>query len=81
MPTGDKDPYAMRRSALGILSILMSEKLEITLDYLIESSLRIFISNSTEREVAIKKCRGSFLTVCFSSSKNKDLEQIVLWHA
>ena len=55
MPTGDKDPYAMRRSALGILSILMSEKLEITLDYLIESSLRIFISNSTEREVAIKK--------------------------
>ena len=32
----------------------MSEKLEITLDYLIESSLRIFIPNSTE-EVAIKK--------------------------
>ena len=55
MPTGDKDPYAMRRSTLGILSILMSEKLEITLDYLIESSLRIFISNSTEREGAIKK--------------------------
>lgn len=55
MPTGDKDPYAMKRSALGILSILMSEKLEITLDYLIESSLRIFIPNSTEREVTIKK--------------------------
>ena len=55
MPTGDKDPYAMKRSALGVLSILMSEKLEITLDYLIESSLRIFIPNSTEREVAIKK--------------------------
>ncbi|MEL0254803.1 MAG: hypothetical protein VW930_02535, partial [Burkholderiaceae bacterium] len=35
--------------------ILMSEKLEITLDYLIESSLRIFISNSTEKEVAINK--------------------------
>ena len=50
MPSGDKDPYAMRRSALGILSILMSEKFEITLDYLIESSLRIFISNSTEKE-------------------------------
>ena len=55
MPSGDKDPYAMRRSALGILSILMSEKLEITLDYLIKSSLSIFISNSTKREVAIKK--------------------------
>ena len=81
MPSGDKDPYAMRRSALGILSILMSEKFEITLDYLIESSLRIFISNSTEREVAIKKMQGSFLTVYFSSLKNKAIERIVLWHA
>ena len=58
MPSGDKDPYAMRRSALGILSILMSEKLEITLDYLIESSLRVFISNSTKREVFVKKMQG-----------------------
>ena len=58
MPSGDKDPYAMRRSALGILSILMSEKFEITLDYLIESSLRIFISNSAKREVAVKKMHG-----------------------
>ena len=58
MPSGDKDPYAMRRSALGILSILMSEKLEITLSYLIESSLRIFISNSTKRKVAVKKMQG-----------------------
>ena len=58
MPSGDKDPYAMRRSALGILSILMSEKFEITLDYLIESSLSIFISNSAKRKVAIKKMQG-----------------------
>jgi len=58
MPSGDKDPYAMRRNTLGILSILMSEKLEITLDYLIESSLRIFISNSAKREVAVKKMQG-----------------------
>ncbi|GIR48974.1 MAG: hypothetical protein CM15mP58_10710 [Burkholderiaceae bacterium] len=58
MPTGDKDPYAMKRSALGILSILMSEKFEITLDYLIESSLSIFISNKAKREVAVKKMQG-----------------------
>ncbi len=58
MPSGDKDPYAMRRSALGILSILMSEKFEITLDYLIKSSLNIFISNTAKREVAEKKMRG-----------------------
>ena len=55
MPSGDKDPYAMRRSTLGILSILMSERFEISLDYLIESSLSIFISHNEKKEVAVKK--------------------------
>ena len=27
IPTGDKDPYALRRAALGIIRILLSEKL------------------------------------------------------
>ena len=57
MPSGDKDPYAMRRSALGILSILMSEKFEITLDYLIESSLR-YLFQIVQKEVAVKKMQG-----------------------
>ncbi|MDA9719238.1 glycine--tRNA ligase subunit beta [Betaproteobacteria bacterium] len=58
MPSGDKDPYAMRRNTLGILSILMSEQFEVTLDYLIESSLSIFVSTGKKREVTIKKMQN-----------------------
>ncbi len=71
MPSGDKDPYAMRRSTLGILCILMSEQFEITLDYLIESSLRIFISNSEKREVAVKKMQGFISDRIFFFFKEK----------
>ena len=55
LPSGDKDPYAMRRSALGIINILMSERFNTNLSYLIESSLSIFISDREKKEDAIKK--------------------------
>ncbi len=71
VPSGDKDPYAMRRGTLGILSILMSEQFEITLDYLIESSLSIFVSNKEKREVAIKKMQGFISDRIFFFFKEK----------
>ena len=74
MPSGDKDPYAMRRGTLGILSILMSEQFEITLDYLIESSLRIFVSNKEKREVAIKKMQGFISDRIFFFFKEKVID-------
>ena len=35
MPTSSKDPYALRRSALGILRIIVENNLKIELDYLL----------------------------------------------
>lgn len=38
-PTGSQDPYALRRQALGILSILMDKKLEVNLQELVGHAL------------------------------------------
>ena len=36
IPTGSKDPFALRRAASGIIKIVMAHKLEFNLSYLIE---------------------------------------------
>jgi glycyl-tRNA synthetase beta chain len=41
-PTGDKDPFALRRSALGVIRILMETPLSIELQPLIRQSLELF---------------------------------------
>ena len=38
MPSGDKDPYALRRAALGVLRILMETPLPLDLDDLVEDA-------------------------------------------
>jgi glycyl-tRNA synthetase beta chain len=38
-PTGSKDPYALRRMALGLLRIMVESKLDLNLKILIENSL------------------------------------------
>lgn len=39
MPTGDKDPFALRRGAIGILRMILTKKLKLNLSELINSSL------------------------------------------
>jgi glycyl-tRNA synthetase beta chain len=40
-PTGDKDPFALRRHALGIIRILIEKDLSLKLDELIRSAINI----------------------------------------
>ena len=49
-PTGDKDPFAMRRSALGIISILLSENISLNIDQLISDSTALFCKNEQDRK-------------------------------
>ncbi len=44
-PTGSKDPYALKRSALGLLRMIIEAKLEINLSHLIYESARLYQSN------------------------------------
>ena len=51
-PTGDKDPFALRRQALGIIRMLMEGKLPIKFNQLIENTLSQFsVETSTHTEV------------------------------
>ncbi len=52
-PTGNKDPFALRRASLGIIRIILENKLDIDLDYLIHltkanfdmSDLQLFLKD------------------------------------
>jgi glycyl-tRNA synthetase beta chain len=46
LPTGDKDPYALRRSALGILRILIDRRLDIALEALILAAVEPFAAQA-----------------------------------
>lgn len=41
LPTGDKDPFALRRAALGLIRIMIEKELDLDLQYLIEASLKL----------------------------------------
>ena len=42
IPTGDKDPFALRRHALGVIRILIEKELPLSLDTLLEQTSGIF---------------------------------------
>lgn len=42
IPTGGEDPYALRRSAIGVLRILMEDRFPFSLSSIIERSLKIY---------------------------------------
>ena len=41
VPSGDKDPFALRRAALGLMRIMIEKELDLDLRLLIESSLKL----------------------------------------
>lgn len=49
-PTGSQDPYALRRQALGVLSILMDKKLDINLQELVNHALDNYNNLEFNRE-------------------------------
>jgi len=51
-PTGEKDPYGLRRAALGIIRILVEEKISIDLTYLVDLSISAY--ENQERFVSQK---------------------------
>lgn len=53
-PTGSKDPFALRRSAIGVLRILVENKLDLDLLTCIEASLKGFDSLEIESDTAEK---------------------------
>lgn len=53
-PTGSKDPFALRRSAIGVLRIMVENKLDLDLLACIEASLKGFESLEIDADTAEK---------------------------
>jgi glycyl-tRNA synthetase beta chain len=49
-PTGDKDPFSLRRAALGILRILIEHKLNLDLEELLNFSLKTYAEKFSHPE-------------------------------
>ncbi|KUJ72592.1 glycine--tRNA ligase subunit beta [Thiomicrospira sp. WB1] len=52
IPKGDKDPFALRRSALGLLRIMIEKQLDLDLMALIEASLALHAQVDASRDTA-----------------------------
>jgi len=50
-PKGDKDPFALRRAALGVLRIIVEKNLPLDLQTLTEESVRLYGSKLTNAKV------------------------------
>ncbi len=53
IPTGDKDPFALRRHALGVIRMLIESKLDIGINELIAAAEKAFNGLSTEYRTAL----------------------------
>ena len=52
LPKGDKDPFALRRSAIGILRILVENKLALDLEALVNDVVSIYADKISNAETA-----------------------------
>lgn len=50
IPTGGADPYALRRQGIGILQIMLEEKIEISLRSMIQKGLSAFVEKKASRD-------------------------------
>ena len=61
LPTGDKDPFALRRHALGVIRMLVEAELPIDLDRLISLSLPAFGSRIEDPSLPLRAFVGERL--------------------
>jgi glycyl-tRNA synthetase beta chain len=54
-PTGTADPYALRRQALGVINIILAKRYPLTLDFLIDESLKLLDGSIKKQAADIKK--------------------------
>jgi glycyl-tRNA synthetase beta chain len=51
-PTGDKDPFALRRHALGVLRMLVEKRLPLSVRALLDDATQLFAGNANFKESA-----------------------------
>ena len=54
LPTGDKDPFALRRHALGVIRILIEKELAIGLRALVDAAFKAFAAQAVDGSASAK---------------------------
>jgi len=72
VPTGDKDPFALRRHALGVIRILIEKNLSLKLDELIRSAIDILRDQKTAQQ---------WLSNCCEKTQESENSLSCRWHA
>ncbi len=77
IPSGDKDPYALRRAALGVLRILIEKNINLDLLNLLETAAKHFDSG-INADAAIDKVFAFILDRLQAYYQNRELKADVL---
>ncbi len=83
IPTGTADPYALRRSAIGILNILLDRGLRLSLPELVDRSLSLLAAKLTRplaevRAEVVEFFRGRFFHMLTAQEWPQDVVEAVL---
>lgn len=81
LPKGDKDPFALRRAAIGLIRILLSNKVKLRLDELVEEAVNSFegtLTNDDVKQNVIDFVFSRFKTMNVDSGYDSRLVQSVL---
>jgi len=74
-PTGESDPYGLRRAAFGVIKILLGKELDLELEHLIERACELlskqgYLKNNAVKEETVeffrRRLEGEFLSLGFS---------------
>ena len=67
LPTGDKDPFALRRHALGVVRTLVEKKLDLQLSQLLDISAHQFLKNT---HFSVEPVKSNLIDFIFDRLKN-----------
>jgi glycyl-tRNA synthetase beta chain len=78
-PTGSKDPYALRRAALGLIRIVLDNKLRLRLNFLVGKSgdLLSFFADRLKVQLREQGARHDLVDAVFALEEQDDLVLIV----
>ena len=62
LPSGDKDPFALRRHALGVLRMLMERDLPLEITPLLQASCEVFGSRINADQASVVQALSEFLS-------------------
>lgn len=80
-PKGDKDPFALRRAAIGVIRIIIEKQLDLDLSTLISRSIELFadkLSNENTASDVLDFVMGRFKAFYQEQNINVDVIQAVL---